>query len=489
MPRRPVQAAALLWTAASFADAPAPPPPPPPNVLLIAVDDLNDWTGGLRGHPQARTPHLDALAARGVLFTNAHTAAPSCNPSRVALMTGIPPHRSGIYHNQQAWRTVLRDAVTLPQLFRAGGYVALGGGKVYHDDYPDPTSWDDYFPSQLRAKPKDPQHPGRPVNGFEDGGQFDWGALPVAEEEMGDAKVAGWIVEQLTRQHDRPFFLAWGIYRPHLPWYVPEKYFAQFPLDEVRLPEVVPDDLADVPPAGRKLAEPEGDHREVLERGQWKQAVRAYLASIAFSDAMLGRVIEALERSPHARNTVVVLWSDHGCHLGQKQHWRKSTLWEESTRVPLVVVAPAGTPGLPAGTPAGARSAQPVSLLDVYPTLAELGGFAAPAEPRLGGRSLVPLLRDPAATAERAVLITNGPGNHAVRDLRWRYIRYADGGEELYDHAVDPLEATNLAGRAEQAPTKARLAQVLPAEEAPEAPSEPPRLRRLHGRSAPRDPD
>jgi arylsulfatase A-like enzyme len=450
-------AAGLLASAASGADAPR------PNVLFIAVDDLNDWTGCLGGHPQTQTPNLDRLAARGLLFTNAHCAAPACNPSRAALMTGIRPSTSGVYHNPQPWRPVLREAVTLPQHFRAHGYTALGSGKIYHGSFPDPDSWDEYYPSKTRQSPGDPMPPNRPLNGIEGTAHFDWGPVDVDDAQMGDAQVADYVIAQLQRKHEKPFFLACGFYRPHLPWYVPPKYFDKFPLRDIQLPKVLADDLADVPPAGVRMARPQGDHAAIIAHQQWHRAVQGYLASINFMDAQLGRVLDALDRGPHAANTLVVLWSDHGWHLGEKEHWRKFALWERATRVPLIIVAPGVTR-------AGTRCAQPANLIDLYPTLAELCGLPLRAE--LEGTSLVPLLRQPEASTDRVSLTTHGRNNHAVRDVRYRYIRYADGSEELYDHHSDPHEWHNLAGDAAYAPIKQRLAAHLPQKNAPDAPTQ-----------------
>lgn len=442
-----------------------------PNVLFIAVDDLNDWTGCLGGHPQAYTPNLDSLAARGVLFTRAYCAAPACNPSRVALMTGIAPYRSGIYHNPMPWRPVLPDAVTLAQHFMQNGYKVMGSGKIFHGAYPDPASWEIYWPSKTRTRPSDPLPPMRPLNGIPNTGHFDWGPLDVDDTAMGDYQVVRWVCERLMEEHDRPFFLACGIFRPHLPWYVPRKYFERFPLEDIQLPVVKEDDLEDIPPAGVKMARPQGDHRKVLQYKQWKNAVQGYLASIYFMDTLLGQLIDTLDRSPYANNTIVVLWSDHGWHLGEKQHWRKFALWEEATRVPLIFVVPEGISRLvPGGTPSGGRCGRTVSLLDIYPTLAELCGL--PPRPGLDGRSLVRLLRDPNADWSRPAITTHGYKNHAVRTERWRYIRYADGSEELYDHEKDPYEWNNLAGNPDYARIKEELARWLPASDAPPAPTE-----------------
>lgn len=434
-----------------------------PDVLFIAVDDLNDWVGALRGHPQATTPNIDRLAARGVLFTNAHCAAPACNPSRVALMTGRAPTTTGIYHNNQPWRPVLSEVATLPQHFRTAGYRVIGGGKIYHGRFPDSASWDEYFPSQEKNKPDDPMPAGRPLSGIPGVAHFDWGPVEATDVQMGDARVVDWACGQLAASRDRPLFLAVGVYRPHLPWYVPSEYFAAAPsLEEIVLPDSPEDDLDDLPPAGVRMARPGGDHRKVVAHGQWRAAVQAYLASIAFADRQVGRLLDALDASGRADRTIVVLWSDHGWHLGEKQHWRKFALWEEATRVPLAFIAPGVT------SPGG-RCAAPASLLDVYPTLVEL--CALPENPTLEGESLVPQLRKPGAPSRRAVLTTHGRGNHAIRDSRYRLIRYADGGEELYDLSEDPGQWRNLAEEPALARLKRSLAARSPRREADAAPA------------------
>jgi len=430
------------------------PDPQKLNVLFIAVDDLNDWIGCLGGHPDAKTPSIDRLAKRGVLFTNAHCAAPLCNPSRAAIMTGIRPSTSGIYLNPQPWRKgVLKDAVTLPQHFTANGYRSVGGGKIYHGRFPDPKSWQRYFPSQKRNKPPDPMPPGRPLNGIKNTRHFDWGPVDVKDEAMGDWKVADWASRELAGKHDQPFFLACGFFRPHLPWYVPKKYHEMFPPDKITLPKVKKNDLSDVPPIGRSFARPDGDHRKVIQSGNWRKAVSGYLASIAFVDTCVGKVLDALDRSPHAKNTVVVLWGDHGWHLGEKLHWRKFTLWEEATRCPLMIVAPGVT------RPGGVCT-RPVNLIDLYPTLVELCGLGPNA--KLEGVSLAPLLKDPTAEWERPSLTTYKRNNHSLRSERWRYIRYSDGSEELYDHGSDKNEWTNVAKDPKHDALKKDFAKWLP---------------------------
>lgn len=429
--------------------------PQRPNVLFIAIDDLNDWIGALGKRNDVKTPNMDALARRGVLFTRAYCPAPACNPSRAAILTGIRPSSSGVYHNNQPWRPVLRDAVTLPQHFTANGYKVAGGGKIFHNSFNDTASWPVYFKTPGFPEPKD-----KPVNGLKSG-HFDWGPVDASDEEMGDTKVAQWAANFLKETHDRPFFLAVGMIRPHLPFYAPKKYFELYPLEKIVLPKVKTNDLDDIPQAGRQMANPEGDHQKVVQGKQWEKAVQAYLACISYTDEQIGRMIKALDQSPHATNTVVVLWSDHGWHLGEKEHWRKFALWEEATRVTFMVVAPGVVP-------ANQRCQRTVNLMDLYPTLIELCGLTS--RTNLEGNSLVPLLKNPEAKWDKPSLTTHGRGNHAVRSERWRYIRYQGGGEELYDHDADPLEWNNLAGEAQHEKIKAELAGWLPKVNAPDAP-------------------
>lgn len=427
--------------------------PEPPNILFIAVDDLNDWIGVLGGHPQTRTPNIDRLAGMGTLFRNAHCAAPACNPSRAALMTGIRPSNSGIYLNAQPWRKsqVLAKAKTIPQHFRDHGYRAVGSGKIYHGRFPDPASWNEWAP----APGKQSFASAAPKNNNQSGlkrAHFDWGTVDVDDSKMGDVQTVDYVLSQLERDWDQPFFLACGIFRPHLPWYVPPKYFEPFPLDSIQLPTVREDDLSDVPEAGRKMAKPSGDHAAVLKGKQWKQAVQGYLASIHFADAQIGRVLDGLEKSKHSENTIIVFWTDHGWHLGEKQHWRKFALWERATRTPVIIAIPGGK--------AGVTCDRPASLLDIYPTLCDLAGI--PPLEALDGRSLVPLLSDPNAEPNRVAITTHGRNNHAVRSQDFRYIRYADGSHELYNHRNDPNEWDNVVEQPQMAVIVRALSERLP---------------------------
>lgn len=439
------------------------------DVLFIAIDDLNDWVGPLGGHPQTKTPNLDRLAAMGMTFTNAQAPSAICHASRTAILSGMRPTTTGIYDNGPDWRgqAVFAGKASLPRLFRDHGYTTQGGGKIFHahtyaenglGGFNDTTAWQAYFPSLDRQLPDELGPMNIPANKGSWGRTFDWYGLVAEDYALGDGQVTSWIAERIRAPGEGPRFNAAGIYRPHLPWYVPQAYFDKFPLEQIQLPPHTDGDLADVPEIARRQTLNSGDiHQWMLEQKAWAKGVQAYLASIHYADAMVGRLLDALQASGRADRTIIVLWSDHGFHLGEKERWRKFTLWRESLRVPFIVVAPGVT------TP-GSRSAAPVSLVDLYPTLAELAGLPRPAH--LDGRSLVPLLSNPKQEWNHPTLSTFRFGNHAVVASRYKYIRYADGSEELYDQQQDPREWNNLASRPDLARTKQELARMIPAEPA-----------------------
>ena len=434
-----------------------------PNVLFIAVDDLRDWVGHLSGHPNAKTPNIDRLAKHGVSFTRAYCSAPLCNPSRISLLTGVAPYNSGVYGNGEKLRQKLPDAVTLMQHFRASGYSVRGAGKIFHGTSAyDMDSWDIFFKSSGSKKHRVKRDSSLPKSAW-----VPWGALACSDDEMLDGINAKWIIAELKKPQEKPFFLAYGLTKPHLTWSVPQKYFDLHPLEGIKLPPTKKRDLDDLPAFGKKLArevydpsgerdfavKPNGDHANVIANNQWGKAVQAYLATISFADAQIGRVLDALDRSGHADNTIVVLWGDHGWHLGEKEHWRKHALWDVSTRTPLVFSAPHGVAK-------GKLCQRPVSLIDIYPTLLDLCGL--PELKGLDGQSLKLLLENPDRQWERPVVITYGLNNHAIQTERWRYIRYRDGGEELYDHERDPNEWTNLASISKYSLQKSKLSKWLP---------------------------
>lgn len=447
-----------------------------PNVLFVAIDDLNDWVNCLGGYEgTVHTPNIDRLAARGTLFTNAHCASPKCAPSRTALLTGRRPSTTGLYDNSHWWLPNLPDVVTIPAHFRAHGYRVAGAGKIFHHtagNHP-PNQWHQYLPLRFREDPwfrgsrrnypwskHEPFPTGFPygrVRGL--GHENDWGALPIEDAEYDDAVTTDYVVQFLQQNQSQPFFLAYGLFRPHLPWYVPQRFFDRYPLEDIQLPPMPEDDLDDIPPAGQKFAGARrSDLEAIIGADRHRHAVQAYLASITCTDERLGRVLQALDQSPHANNTIVVLWSDHGWHLGEKQHWHKTTLWEEATRVPLIISVP------------GKRSAvcgRAVSLLDIFPTLNDLAELA-PIE-TLDGVSLKPLLDDPNTEWLRPAVCEYRRGNAAVRSERYRYIRYQDGGEELYDHRDDPYEWNNLADSRDHQHIRGELSKWLPRKWAPSA--------------------
>jgi arylsulfatase A-like enzyme len=435
---------ALMTTLLTGAFEPTPEPANKPNVLFIAIDDLNHWVGYLGRNPQTITPNIDKLARRGVRLTRSYCAAPVCNPSRAALMSGLRPSTSGVYENNNDWRTAIPIERTLPTTFRKAGYYVAGAGKIYHGSYPRLEEWDDY----LQGERGDPQ-----PTGDTGVGGIKFAPLDCNDEDTRDYRIVQYGIDQLDRKHDRPFLLTIGLHKPHMPWNVPRKYFDQHPLDKIQLPPYREDDLKDVPPAGKAMARPEGDHRAMLESGRWKEAVQAYLATITYCDTMVGRLIDALDRSAYRDNTIVVFWSDHGWHLGEKHHWRKFALWEEATRSPLIWIVP----GL---TKADSVCDRTVDFMSIYPTLTDLCGIPTPSH--VEGKSLRPLLENPQASWDTPALTTYRYKNHTVRTEDWRYIRYANGDEELYNEQADPHEWTNLAADPAHAAKKEELARFLP---------------------------
>ncbi len=428
-----------------------------PNVLFIAIDDQNDWIGCLGGHPQVKTPNIDGLAARGTLFTNAHCQAPLCNPSRSSLLTGLRPSSTGIYGLAPGIRDVeqTKSHITLPQTYTQAGYHTFTCGKIYHDgsfkQKDRPPEFNTWGPAPGMGKPAkpfanlpEPRHPA-----------MDWGAFPERDEDAADYKIADAAIEALRgAPADKPFFVAAGFRLPHVPCYAPQKWFDLYPDATLQMPPVLDGDRDDTPRFSWYLhwKLPEPRLHTLVERNEWRPLVRAYLASTSFMDAQVGRLLAALDATGRAKDTVIVLWSDHGWHVGEKAITGKNTLWDRSTRVPLIFAGP--------GIVAGAKCARPAELLDIFPTLLALTDL--PARPDLEGHSLVPQLEDAAAPREWPAITTHNHDNHGIRTERWRYIHYADGSEELYDMQGDPNEWKNVAADPKLGDVKRDLAKWLP---------------------------
>lgn len=444
-----------------------------PNVLLISIDDLNDWVGALDGHQKVQTPYMDVLALKGVNFTNAHAQAAICNPSRTSFMTGLRPTTTGVYALGPWFRTLdgYEDYVTLPQYFEQHGYHTLSTGKVYHDAYPPKedrrdgpefTTWG--FKGGFYPRPEQTIVPntGHPL--------IDWGVFPEQDEQQDDWKVADWAIEQLENPpNNKPFFLSVGFRHPHVPLYATQQWFDMYPETEILLPEVRADDREDIPDFAWYMhwELPEPRLAWLRMRHEWKPKVRAYLASVSFVDMLVGRLLNTLEKEGLADNTIVIILSDHGYHLGEKDITGKNSLWHESTRVPFIFAGP----GI---TEKGKSSFEAVELLDLYPTLIDLAGL--PQKEGLDGTSLRPVLENVHAKIQKPAICSHGPGNHAVITEQWRYIRYADGSTELYNIIEDPNEWHNLAAQDGYTPVMETLSRHIPKTIAPPAPNNKVRL-------------
>lgn len=433
---------------------------------MIVIDDLNDWTTLFDQDAPIRTPNLQRLADRGMLFTRAYCASPACNPSRVTALTGLRPTSTGVYGNRTDWRSALPNRLTIFEQFRQAGYAVRGCGKVFHHHlngaFHDDRSFDDYEPMRKQLYPEEK------LNQADNYGSHntDWGAWPPSIEDSIDYGTATYAVEQLTNPPaDQPLFLTCGVFKPHSPFFAPQAFHDH--LSEVPLPLNPGDDWQDLPSGANLLMKRTQwfwhGMTKLDERlpGSYHNFVRGYAAAAEFADAQIGRVIDARHSTPRGRDTIVIIWSDHGFHLGEKNHIEKFALWEKANHVPFIVVAPGVTS-------AGSRCERPIDLSVLYPTLLDLCGITTDAA--CDGHSLVPLLRDPMLTFPQPALMTYRRGNHAVRSERWRYIHYADGTEELYDHNSDPHEWTNVASNPANASVLIEHRKWLPSVEKPPAP-------------------
>ena len=431
----------------------------PPNVLMICIDDLNDWTGFLGGHPDVKTPNMDALARQGRNFANAHCAVPVCSASRISIMSGMAATTHGSYELGPKYEDLpaLKECPTLHGYFKANGYVTISGGKVLHHGFGGRLAAD----IDMNLGRKKSPSPGTPLNRPSEWSRaWDWGRFPANDEDMAEFQLANSASKLLKQEFEQPFFMSVGFFRPHVPLYVPPRWFQLYDGDAFALPKSPTEDLADLPKNFLNINDyaVAPTHQQVLAHGKQRSLTRAYLASISFVDHCVGLLVDALNSSPHADNTLIVLWSDHGFHLSEKQHWAKRTLWEESTRVPLLISGP--------GIQPGPACHEPASLLDIYPTLVELCNL--PAKPDLEGISLLPQLNAPHAKRKRPAITSSYFGNHSIRSRDWRLTIYDDGAEELYDHRTDSDEYQNLAGVAKFQTVRDELASWIPEEQMPE---------------------
>ena len=440
-----------------------------PNIVFIAIDDLNDYVGCMNGSIKAQTPNIDRLASNGTLFANAHCQAPICGPSRASIMTGLYPSTSGNYlqlkdNDIKKSNEASAKAIFMPDYFEDHGYKTMAVGKIYHqgdaaktfDEYGGRFAW--MGPKPVERFNYDPAKLDHKVGNT----QTDWGAYPEHDSMMTDYQSAKWAVNKLGQQYDQPFFLAVGFVRPHVPWYATQKWFDHIPRDSIKTPPYDPNDYDDIPAMAQQVADAPmmPTTEELIASGQWKDALQAYLACIAFVDAQVGKVLDALERSEYADNTIVVLWSDHGYHLGEKNRFAKQALWERNTRTVLIFKTP--------GDAGGSTCAAPVQLIDIYPTLTELCGL--PNYELAEGHSLVPLLKDPQAKVTRPALSFYGVGNVAVRNQRYRLMQYEDGSKEMYDLIADPNEWHNLAEDVNRQEEISLLQSYIPEDWAPLSP-------------------
>ena len=447
----------------------------PPNILFLAVDDMNDWIGCHGTTPSAITPNIDRLAKRGVNFTNAHTAGVFCAPSRAAIFSGQFASTTGCY-TSALYFVDHPEILSLQGSFQKGGYRTMGTGKLFHHPAGavDLRGWNEF-----RVRSKRQRETGYPMDSWSDevpfpnprpygtyqrvpgapktnSGFMEFGPIPNERAgELADSIRAQWTVDQLGEKWDEPFFLAMGLYAPHFPNYCPQKYFDLYEREKIELPPYKADDLDDLPENIKRIKTNRSRiHKRLVELGAVKEALHGYLACMSYADALIGQVLDALDASPYAKNTIVVLWSDHGYHHGEKGDWGKHTLWERTSNVPFIWAGP--------GVAKGVDSDVTVSLIDMYPTFVELCGLPKTPQ-KLEGSSIAKTLANPSKAKDRKVYLPHMfPESYAIMNRDWRYIRYQDGSEELYDVRKDPNEWNNLAQKAKFTEIKKGLASAGP---------------------------
>lgn len=423
-----------------------------PNILMIAVDDLNDFVGHM-GNPDAITPNMDKLAGNGVTFTNAHCQAPLCGPSRASLLTGLRPSSTGIYgmiadNDIKNVNPLTQQTPFLHEYFKNAGYHILGVGKIYHQHFPDGILDEDGGKSDYGPRPQ------QRFKWTKKGTDTDWGAFPTEDKEMPDDAATAWAVDKLSEDYDKPFFLSVGLIRPHVPWYVPQKWFDLYDPQKLHLPAYLADDRADLPEITKKIDDwPMMPTTEwAIQNNEWRNIIQAYLACVSYTDYNIGRILEALANSKYAHNTIIVLWSDHGYRLGEKNTFAKVALWDRATKAPLIFSG--------AGIPKGERRNQPVELLDIYPTLVDLAGL--PSNKLNEGSSLAPLMKNKEYNWRKPAITTWGRNNSSIKTTEYRLIRYEDGSIELYDIKKDPNEWTNIANQQKYKKVIEKLVAQLP---------------------------
>jgi arylsulfatase A-like enzyme len=457
-----------------------------PNVIFIAMDDENDWIGPFGGNPQILTPNLDRFCNENtMIFTNAHCTGPVSCPSRSALLSGFRPERTGCYGNDQNMLSseLIQQYATMPEYFSKNGYITISKGKIFHKHQTEKGRNQGQWAFDIWEQERGDQRPQRNkvtsrTDGLVDGVKienqkytgisgtdFAWAPTIAGKEETVDYKTAQWFAQQLNKEFEKPFFMAVGIAKPHLPWFVPQEYFDRYNLDSIKIPEFRLDDLDDIlTPSGKKKFEPTNDFLWVRQDEKlFKSAVRAYMASTSYVDDCVGIIIDALKKSKYNDNTIIVIWGDHGWHLGEKLRFRKVTLWSESTRMPLIIKTPA--------MKNNGVCNRVVNLIDLYPTLIDLCGL--PKRDILDGRSFAPLLKNPNKKWPYPSITTQAAGSFTVNDENWRYTIYNDGTEELYDLKNDPMEWTNLIRLNDKKANKAmaKLEKWIPKTSAPDLPS------------------
>jgi len=462
-----------------------------PNVLFISVDDLNDWTGISKGHPDVKTPNLDRLAKRGVYFSNAHAAVAVCTPSRLSVLSSLSPVTTGCYTNKSGTpnQEVWNEVNLLPAHFRQNGYRTMGCGKIeghaswaIEDDFENQKLWDERRPrvyGLTEKMMKDGNRYGAPdFYPFPMGGSgtvkynkeqgtnfpgFSLCAGPIDRDYLPEGKMPDeinveWAIERLNKDYDKPFMLGVGFLRPHVPYTAPREYFDLYPLDKIDVPKALDNEFSDIPMYGKAMAEGITDPGaemivNTISPTYRKELVQGYLASISFMDAQLGRLLDALDKSKYSKNTIIVLWSDHGQCFGEKRNWRKNNIWNEATVAPMLWV-------VPGEIAKGQVNKNAVSLLDIYPTLTDLCDLDQ--NQQHDGENILPLLKDMTVKRTNPVISTWTYGSHSVRVDNWRYIHYYDGSEELYDEEKDYGEHINLAKDPSYRQVISKLKKYLP---------------------------